>query len=167
VTLYERVAATPEGARGLAKARLRTKVIEALWEGIEACGGEDEFRQRTGLSKRRLRRVSTERKDIRITDLADWLHAAGFELEVTLVPVGQPRAEVLARREEFEQLKRERDDALDRIDYVRHAIDGWNSRNHALWREVRDALGDPTWTGGGPISRGKPRPKPAAEEAEQ
>jgi hypothetical protein len=104
--LYERLAATPEGARGLAKARLRTKLLEALWGAVEACGGEDEFRRRTGLSKRRLRRVSTERADIRIDELGDWLHAAGFELEVTLVPAGQPRADVLKQRAAAKEPKR-------------------------------------------------------------
>jgi hypothetical protein len=167
VMLYERLAATPEGARGLAKARLRTKVIEALWEAIEACGGEDEFRRRAGLSKRRLRRVSIERRDIRITELADWLHAAGFELEVTLVPAGQPRADVLERREEFEALRRERDDALDRIDYVRHEISGWNSRDDHLRRSIGKALGDPTWLGEGPIPEGKPRPRIIDDGGEQ
>ena len=157
MTLYGRLAATPEGARGLVKARLRIKVIEALWEAIEACGGEDEFRRRTGLSKRRLRRVSTERKHIRVDELADWLHA-GFELEVRLIPTGQPRAEVLARREEFEALRRERDDALDRIDYVRHAVNGWNSRDQHLKTAIRKALGDPAWAGDGPMPESKPRP---------
>lgn len=154
--LYERLAATPRGARGLAKARLRTKVVEALWGAVEACGSEDEFRRRTGLSKRRLRRVSTERKHIRVDELADWLHA-GFELEVRLIPTGQPQADVLERRE-FEALRRERDDALDRIDYVRHEVNGWNSRDQHLKTAIRKALGDPTWAGDGPMPEGKPRP---------
>lgn len=98
MSLYDRLASSPEGARALAKARLRTRVLEALWEAIEACGGEDEFRRRAGVSKRRLRRVSTERHALTVTQLAEWLHAAGFELEVTLVPAGQPRAEVLEQR---------------------------------------------------------------------
>lgn len=100
MSLYERLSATHDGRRALAKARLRTQVIEGLREAVEACGGgEDEFRRCAGLSKRRLRRVSTERADIRVDELADWLYTAGFELEVTLVPAGQPRADVLERRE--------------------------------------------------------------------
>lgn len=216
MTLYERLAATPEGARGLAKARLRTKLLEALWEAVEACSGEDEFRQRAGLSKRRLHRVSTERAGIRVDELADWLYTAGFELEVTLVPAGQPRADVLERREvaaampqvaadepagdaagrlaaalerwtaiglndtativlgdgtgitigDVRQVLGELGSALDRINYVRHEVNSWNSRNQYEKRAIREALGDPIWTGGGPILRGKPRPKPAAEEAE-
>lgn len=98
MSLYERLSATHDGRRALAKARLRTQVIEGLREAVEACGGEDEFRRRTGLSKRRLRRGSTERKRIRVDELADWLHAGGFELEVRLVPAGQPRADVLKQR---------------------------------------------------------------------
>lgn len=216
MSLHERLSATHDGRRALAKTRLRTQVIEGLWEAVEACGGEDEFRRRAGLSKRRLRRVSIERRDIRVDELADWLHAGGFELEVRLVPAGQPRADVLERREvaatmpqvaadeptgdaagrlaaalerwtaiglndtativlgdgtgitigDVRQVLGELGSALDRIDYVRHEVNSWNSRNQYEKRAIREALGDPTWAGGGPIPRGKPRPKPAAEEAE-
>lgn len=36
--------------------------------------------------------------NVRITMLAEYLHATGYEMTVAVVPAGQPRAEVLARR---------------------------------------------------------------------
>lgn len=153
MSLYDRLSATPEQRRALAQARLRFQVWDALWEAVGACGGEAEFRRLAGVSKRRLRRVSTERRDLGVTELADWLHAVGFELEVRLVPAGQPRREVLERRAEIEHLRRERDAAIEERD-------AWHAEADAMVAST--AWGKPgvEWAVGyeGDTDLGKPFP---------
>lgn len=68
--LYERIAARPGGLRDLACARLRRSVEVAL--------------DRAGLSVRRPGRLRVDR-------LAGMLHDAGYELEIRVVPAGEPR----------------------------------------------------------------------------
>ena len=171
MSLYDRLAATPEGERGLAAARLRRWVYHLAYTA--ASGRTDaEMRQLSGLPKRTVRKLlhgDSDLGDLTVNELAAWLWAGSYEADIKLVRAGQPRADVLAKRAEaadVEQLRRERDDALDRIDYVRHEIEGWNSRDHHLWRAVREALGDPTWTGDPrPMPTGKPRPKELGQKS--
>lgn len=167
MSLYERLAATPDGARALAKARARHDLLRALCWAVETAGGPAEFAKQAGIRVGRVRRVLNGDGNVRINLIADWLHAAGFEMEVRLVPAGQPRQDVLDRRAAYAQLKQERDDALDRIDYVRHEVNGWNSRDQRLKRLIREALGDPTWSGDGPMPEGKPRPKQTATQPQE
>jgi hypothetical protein len=90
--------------------------------------------------------------------------------EVVLMASRERAARIAGRLEQQRDKQRarvhaaeaERDEALARIDFVRYEIDSWNSRDHHLRRAVREALGDPTWNGDGPIPRGRPRPKVAA-----
>lgn len=87
VSLYDRTAALPDGARALAQARLRSAVAGALWD---ACDGMPPR------PPRRWRRSPLDRAGrIRVDELAGFLHDRGFELEVRLVPAGQPRAEAV------------------------------------------------------------------------
>lgn len=68
-------------------------------------------------------------------------------------------------KDELRAVLAELQDALDRIDYVRHEVNGWNSRDQHLKTAVRKALGDPTWLGDGPMPDGKPRPKQSTPDA--
>ena len=70
MSLYGRIAARPGGERDLACARLRRRVEVVL--------------DRAGLQVRRPGRL-------RVDQLAEMLHAAGYELEMTAVPAGEPR----------------------------------------------------------------------------
>ena len=68
--LYERIEARPGGRRDLACARLRRRVEVVL--------------DRAGLRVRRPGRL-------RVDQLAEMLEAAGYELEIQAVQVGDPR----------------------------------------------------------------------------
>lgn len=95
MSLHDRLAATPEGGRALAKARLVHDFNEAL---LTASRGRTMFD--TDLSRRdrwRIRRRLASWLG-NVEAIAEYLHAYGYELEVTLVPAGQPRTDVLARR---------------------------------------------------------------------
>ena len=73
--LYERIAARPGGSRDLACARLR-RSVEIVFH-------------RAGLRARRPGRL-------RVDQLAERLHEAGYELEIQAVPVGELRREAKA-----------------------------------------------------------------------
>jgi hypothetical protein len=96
-SLYERIAATPEGERGLAAARLRRRVATLVYMGS---GGLDEREvgRSSGLSRRAARRLRKRPGAATIGDLAAWLWACGYEVGIRLVPAGQPRQDILARR---------------------------------------------------------------------
>ncbi|HEY9412500.1 MAG TPA: hypothetical protein VIP77_23195 [Jiangellaceae bacterium] len=70
MSLYERIAARPGGRRDLACARLRRRV-EVVLDGA-------------GVQVRRPGRL-------RVDQLAEMLEAAGYELEIQAVQVGEPR----------------------------------------------------------------------------
>lgn len=92
---WDRIAATFEGRRSLAIARLSTAISEEIWTALDESGKRfDEVnRTLTRRQRRALRKISTT------TDaLAAFLFECGKELTTQLVPAGQPRAEVLAKR---------------------------------------------------------------------
>lgn len=97
MSLYERIASTPEGERGLAMARLRRLVFHLIHVAGENIN-DDGMRHRSGLSRRRARAMWHNGGDVTINELAAWLWAGGYEAEIRIVPAGQPRTEVLARR---------------------------------------------------------------------
>jgi len=97
MSLYARLAATPEGERALAKSRLVRELGNAFStasRGRTMFDTDLTWRDRWRLRRRLASWPST------IGAVAEYLHAYGYELELTLVPAGQPRAEVLARRQQ-------------------------------------------------------------------
>ena len=97
--LYERFAGTEDGARRLAAARLRREALKALHRALKASGmSQVELAKRLGVRKSAVSQVLNGDGNVRITTLAEYLYATGHELTVAVVPSGQPRAEVLARR---------------------------------------------------------------------
>jgi hypothetical protein len=96
MTLYERIAATPDGLRHLAIARLTTNLDEEMCTALDDAGlmPDDVYRKLTRRQRRALRKISGT------TDaLAAFLFECGRELAVELVPAGRPRLDVLTRRE--------------------------------------------------------------------
>lgn len=96
MSLYDRLASKPEGARALAKSRLVRELDKAFTGASRGRTVED-----TDLTRRARRQI---RRRLRfwpsvIAAAAEYLHAYGYELTVELVPAGQPRADVLAKRE--------------------------------------------------------------------
>jgi DNA-binding phage protein len=115
VSLYERRAATPEGTRGLAAARVKREALKALSRAITAAGGYTELAEASGVSMDRIVDTLAGSGNIKIGRLARMLHGGGFELELTLVPAGQPRTQVLERRAEFTQLKADLAEAVHHL----------------------------------------------------
>lgn len=83
--LYERMAAMPGGELLLAAARLGLRVEHMLWDA----GAEVPVRR---WRRWRFRDVGT----LRVDEVAELLHASGYELEIRLVPAGEPRRKALS-----------------------------------------------------------------------
>lgn len=92
MTMFERLASTPEGARGLAAARLRYRVLSLLHEALEVSPlNQSDLAEKLGIRKSAVSQVLRGDGNVRINTLADYGHALGFELSVDLVPAGAPR----------------------------------------------------------------------------
>jgi transcriptional regulator with XRE-family HTH domain len=96
VTLYDRVAATPGGARRLADARLRHEALHLLWQAQAASKlSVEQMAAELGVRRRAVRRVLDGNGDISVGTLARYLHAMGYEVELRLVAAGEPRRKVV------------------------------------------------------------------------
>lgn len=105
VTLYDRVAATPDGSRRLAEARLRREVLRLLhWAYIESGLSSDRLATKLGVRPRAIRRIFDRDKDITVATLARYLHAMGYEAEIRLVAAGEPRRKAIEGRSSWEQI---------------------------------------------------------------
>ena len=99
-SLYERIARTADGRRRLANSRLRREVLDVLHRALRNSGlSQTDLAVRLGVRKSAVNQVLNGDGNVRIGTLANYLLAADHELKLELVPAGQPRAEVLARRE--------------------------------------------------------------------
>ncbi len=99
-TLYDRVASKPGGEAALAAARLRREVLVALHQAFAASGLETqtEIARRLNIRKSAVSQVLRGDGNLRITTLAEYLFALGFELDISLVEAGEPRrAELMGR----------------------------------------------------------------------
>jgi len=99
-TLYDRVASKPGGEAALAAARLRREVLVALDQAFAASGLETqtEIARRLNVRKSAVSQVLRGEGNLRITTLAEYLFALGFELDINLVRAGEPRrAELMGR----------------------------------------------------------------------
>ena len=84
--LHDFLRSTPDGARALAGATLRHDVLAALHGAVGATdGGAEEIARRLGLRPARVRKVLDGDGDVSVGLLAEYLHAAGFELSLQLV----------------------------------------------------------------------------------
>jgi transcriptional regulator with XRE-family HTH domain len=99
-TLYDRVASKPGGQAALAAARLRREVLVALHQAFAASGLETqtEIARRLNVRKSAVSQVLRGDGNLRITTLAEYLYALGFELDINLVTAGEPRRAELTGR---------------------------------------------------------------------
>jgi AraC-like DNA-binding protein len=96
VTLYDRLAATDEGSRRLAQARLRREAARQLRSAHLASGlSIDEIATKAGAHRRDIIRALGGDNDIGIVTLARYLHAMGYEAELRIVAAGEPRRKVV------------------------------------------------------------------------
>lgn len=97
--LYQRLAATEDGARALASARLRYEILAALHESLEESGiTQTELARRLGIRKSAVNQVLNGDGNMRISTLAEYLHAMGLEAVLETVAAGSPRRQVEANR---------------------------------------------------------------------
>ena len=105
MTLYDRVAATPDGSRALAAARLRREVLRCLHRAQAASGlTVADIATAIGGRRRDVRRDFDGDGNLRPDVVARYLHAMGYEVELQLVAAGEPRAKVVAGQSSLEQL---------------------------------------------------------------
>ena len=99
-TLYERVATRRGGKAALAAARLRREVLIALHEAFHASGlgTQSELARRLGVRRSAVNQVFRGDGNLRVNTVAEYLHVLGFELDVRLVPAGEPRRAELDER---------------------------------------------------------------------
>lgn len=96
MTLYERLASTPDGARLLAQARLPREILRCLHRAQKTSGlSIEDIAAATGDRRRDIKRAFDGDGNLRPDFVARWLHAMGYEAEITLVPAGEPRRKVL------------------------------------------------------------------------
>ncbi|MFF0445053.1 helix-turn-helix domain-containing protein [Streptomyces sp. NPDC004609] len=101
--LYERLAATDEGARALAAARLRYEALATIHESLEESGvTQTELARRLGIRKSAVNQVVHGDGNMRVSTLADYLHALGFEISLNRVKAGTARKQVVANRPHIE-----------------------------------------------------------------
>lgn len=99
-TLYDRVAAKAGGEAALAAARLRREVLIALHEAFEASGlqSQSELARRLHVRRSAVNQVFRGDGNLRINTLAEYLHATGFELNLTMVHAGEPHQAAIEGR---------------------------------------------------------------------
>jgi len=100
MTLYDRLAATDDGSRALAQGRLRREALRRLHRAQTASGlAPDEIAARLSVRAKTVRRAFDGDRDITVGALAEYLHALRFELDLRLVPAGEPRRAVVEQRD--------------------------------------------------------------------
>lgn len=96
MSLYRRLAASSTGVKALSAARLRYEVLRVLHLALEKSGqSQSELAGRLGVRKSAVNQVLRGDGNVRISTLADYLHATGYELELRLVPAGKPREDAV------------------------------------------------------------------------
>lgn len=97
MTVYERFAATDDGQRRLAGARLRYRVLETLHDALARSGKtKADVSRALGIRKSAVGAVFSGDGNLRVNTIADYLYAMGCELQVAIVPTGASR-EVASR----------------------------------------------------------------------
>lgn len=100
MSLYERIAARPGGERALAVARIRRSVLVILHRAFKASGldSQSDLAKRLRVRRSAVNQVFRGDGNVRISTLAEYLHAMGFEADLTLVKAGEMRTAALENR---------------------------------------------------------------------
>lgn len=96
MTLYSRLSRTREGARALSAARLQYDVLRLMHMALGRAGiTQVELAKRLGVRKSAVNQVFRGDGNVRVSTLAEYLHAMGAEVELQLVPAGKPREDAV------------------------------------------------------------------------
>lgn len=101
MSLYDRVAARPGGNRALASARLKRAILGSLHQAFARSGMESQsdLARRLGVRRSAVNQVFNGDGNLRITTVAEYLYEMGYELNVTIVKAGEPRAAAIEGRD--------------------------------------------------------------------
>jgi len=100
MNLYDAVADTPGGQRRLAAARLRREVLQSLYRALKIKDlSQADLARQLDVRKSAVNQVLRGDGNLRISTFAEYLHAMGYEAQVSIVPAGQPRQRVLEHRD--------------------------------------------------------------------
>lgn len=96
MSIYDRLAKIPKGARALSVSRLRYEVLKVLHSSLQRSGlTQADLAGRLGIRKSAVNNVLRGDGNVRVSTLAEYLHEAGFELEIKVVPLGRPREDAV------------------------------------------------------------------------
>jgi hypothetical protein len=100
MSLYDRVLARKDGGRTLAVARLKRAVLATLHEAfrVSGIGSQSDLAKRLDVRRSAVNQVFLGDGNVRISTLAEYLYEMGYELDVTIVRSGEPRAAALEGR---------------------------------------------------------------------
>jgi transcriptional regulator with XRE-family HTH domain len=100
MSLYDRVLTRDDGARVLAVSRLKRAILSTLHEAFSISGleSQSDLARRLRVRRSAVNQVFNSDGNLRISTLAEYLHAMGYELNVTVVRAGEPRAAALEGR---------------------------------------------------------------------
>jgi len=92
MTLYDRIAQSERGRRGLSSARLRYSVVKALHSALENSGiTQSELASRLGVRKSAVNAVFRGNGNLRVNTIAEYLDALDMEAEIRISPAGTAR----------------------------------------------------------------------------
>lgn len=92
MTAYESFAASDDGRRRLARARLRHRVLEVLHESLgRSKMTKADVSRGLGIRKSAVGQVFGGDGNLRVNTISDYLDAMGAELEIRIVPQGASR----------------------------------------------------------------------------
>lgn len=100
MSLYDRVIARAGGGRALAIARLRRTVLSTLHSAFSMSGieSQSDLARRLRVRRSAVNQIFNGDGNLRISTLAEYLYEMGYELDITLVRAGEPRAAALEGR---------------------------------------------------------------------
>jgi hypothetical protein len=100
MSLYDRVLARTGGGRALAVSRLKRAVLASLHEAFSSSGidSQSALARRLHVQRSAVNQVFHGDGNLRVSTLAEYLFEMGYELTVTLVRAGEPRAAALEGR---------------------------------------------------------------------
>lgn len=99
-TLYDRFARTADGRKHLAVARLRREILRSLHVAMGLADiSQNDLAKRLGIRKSAVSQALNGDGNLRVTTVAQYLQAMGYELDLRLVEEGEPRRAVEEHRD--------------------------------------------------------------------